>query len=316
MEPRFELDANDAATTLAYFRNRAVQLLHDDEDWRWSGLVTPLVHQGLEWGSETIFRDRDERPFVSVYVYAHARGRGHLRRHAGLRPRNTSYLTSPGCNVFDALAHLDPSTRLAAPMCAWPEYHAIEQHYGDGRARRSGVYFMHHIDEGLRVLHRWLHASDRAKRAWCLHPLVQGDADLRRSYDAGLLHGFEPEVVALALEYRSFANAFLSPMESHPGYGDPSKIAQSPLPEVGAMLTADKLQNCKDFRLHHRGPLRREGPGLWAEAKHKEPHPRTSHLERYFDSWLAALGVDPGEVDRLARETLIPACSLAPAREL
>jgi hypothetical protein len=39
-------------------------------------------------------------------------------------------------------------------------------------------------------------------------------------------------------------------------------------------------------------------------------------LERYFESWLAALGVDPGEVDRLARETVIPAGSVGPAREV
>jgi hypothetical protein len=298
-QPRFELDAIDVATTLEYFRNRAVQLLFDDDDWSWSGLVTPLVRDGVEWGSETVFHDRDGNPFVSVYVYANARGRGHLRRHAGMRPPEQRYLTTPGCGIFDALAHIDPRTRLAASISAWPEYRAIEQLYGGQRARRSGVYFMHHIDEGLRVLHRWLHASDRAKRAWCLHPLVQSDANLRRSYDMGLLDTFEPGVVALALEYRSFANGFLSPIESHPGYDDPTRIAMSPLPEVGEMLKADKLQNCKDFRLYHRAT-----------------HPRGARLQRYFESWLAGLGVEPGEVDRLARETLIPAGSIGPAREV
>lgn len=302
-QPRFELDARDVQTTLTYFRNRAVQLLHDDDDWSWSGQVTPLVHDAgegaMEWGSETVFHDRQGHPFVSVYVYAGARGRGHLRRHADARPPEQRYLTTPGCGIFDALAHIDPRTLMAAPICAWPEYLAIEREYGGQQARRSGVYLMHHIDEGLRVLHRWLHGSDRAKRAWCLHPLVQSDADLRRSYDAGLLDAFEPGVVALALEYRSFANAFLSPMQSHPGYGDPSRIAMSPLAEVGAMLKADKLQNCKDFRLYHR-----------------DTHPRTLHLQRYFESWLAALGLEPGDVDRLARETLIPAGSIAPAREV
>jgi hypothetical protein len=299
MEPRFELDGSDAATALAYFRNRAVQVLHDDDDWSWSGRITPLLHHGIEWASETTFHDRHGQEFVSVYVYLGARGQGHMRRHARARPDHQHYLTTPGCKIFDVLAHLDPGTRLAAPLSALPEYRAIEQHYGGARARRSQVYFMHHIDEGLRVLQCWLRASDRAKRAWCLHPLVQSDAELRRSYDAGLLDELEPGVVALALEYRSFANAFLSPMESHPGYADPARIAQSPLPEVGAMLIADKLQNCKDFRLYHRGT-----------------HPRTLHLERYFESWLAALGVDPGEVDRLARETVIPAGSIAPAREV
>ncbi|MFV8751441.1 hypothetical protein ACNOYE_12930 [Nannocystaceae bacterium ST9] len=294
MAPRFDHDARDAATTLDYFRNRAVQFLHDDMDWTWSGVVTPLVHEGVEWGSETRLRDREGHAFVSVYVYAGRRGQGHLRRHAAARPPGLRYLTSPGCGIYDALAHLDPSTVLGSPISGWPEYLAIERHYGEGRAARSGLPYMNHIDEGLRVLHRWLGAPERAMRAWCLHPLVQSDDDLRRSYAAGLLDDFAPAVVALALEYRNIANAFLSPMESHPGYTDPTTIARSPLAEIDAMLVADKLQNCKDFRLHHR-----------------DSHPRADWLARYFDQWLAALGVEPSEVDRLTRETAIPAGSIA-----
>jgi hypothetical protein len=191
------------------------------------------------------------------------------------------------------LVHLDPNSVLAAPISGWPEYVAIERYYGDTRAERSGLLYIQHTDEGLRVLHRWLGASERAKRAWCLHPLVQGDADLRRTYDTGLLDGFAPAVVTLALEYRNIANAFLSPNERHRGYEDSTAIARSPLAEVDAMLVADKLQNCKDFRRHHR-----------------TTHPRMDRLERYFDAWLAALGVDPARVDRLAAETEIPAATL------
>ena len=192
MSPRFDLDARDAAAAQAYFAGRATQMLHDDEDWRWSGVVTPLLRLGVEWGAETLLHDRGGAAFVSVYVYAGHRGQGHLRRHARLRPPDQRYVTTPGCGIFDALAHLDPRTVLAAPLSGRGEYEAIERHYGATRARRSGVPYMNHIDEGLRVLHRWLGASDRAKRAWCLHPLVQGDADLRRSHAAGLLDGFEP----------------------------------------------------------------------------------------------------------------------------
>ena len=298
MSPRFDHHAGDAATALDYFTDRAVQMLHDDADWAWSGVVTPLIHAGVEWGAETLLHDRRGDAFVSVYVYAGQRGRGHLRRHAMARASGQRYLTTPGCGIFEALAHLDPRTVLAAPLSGQAEYVAIENHYGATRARRSGRRYMNHIDEGLRVLHRWLGASDRAMRAWCLHPLVQGDADLRSTHAAGLLGGFEPAVVTLALEYRNIANAFLSPMERHPGYEDPARIALSPLAEVSAMLVADKLQNCKDFRGDHRD------------------HPRAAWLERYFQRWLAALGVDPAEVDRLARETAIPAGRIGAPREL
>lgn len=297
--PRFDLHVHDPAGTLAYFAGRAAQFLHDDHDWSWSGLVTPLTHQGAVWGTETIMHTNDGDPFVSVYVLAGHRGRGHLRRHAAARPAGQRYLTSPGCGIFDVLKHLDPTSVLAAPISGSPEYVAIEQFYGDARARRSEVPYMHHIDEGLRILHRWLGASDHAKQAWCLHPLVQGDDDLRPSHDAGILKNFEPAVVTLALEYRNIANAFLSRNESHPGFDDPGRIALSPLPEVNAMLVADKLQNYKDFLAHHR-----------------VAHPRADRLESYFQAWLTRLGVDPEQVQRLARETTLPAATLGPAREV
>lgn len=296
---RFDHHLSDPAGTLGYFRQRAFQFLHDDADWTWSGVVTPLTRAGAVWGSETLLHDHKGDAFVSVYVLAGQRGRGHLRRHADARPPGLRYLTSPGCEIYDVLAHLDPTSVLAAPISGWPEYVAIERHYGDARAARSGVPYMQHIDEGLRVLHRWLGASERAMRAYCLHPLVQGDADLRSTYDAGLLDAFAPAVITLALEYRNIANAFLSPNERHPGYEDFTAIARSPLAEVDAMLVADKLQNYKDFRQHHRAT-----------------HARADRLERYFDAWLAALGVDPAGVDRLAAETELPAATLGEAREV
>lgn len=299
MAARFDHDIAEVAGTLAYFRGRALQMLHDDGDWSWSGVVTPLIHDGATWGSETVLHDGRGDAFVSVYVLAGHRGRGHLRRHAAARPPGMRYVTTPGCKIHEVLRHLDPRSLLAAPISGWPEYEAIEAHYGDGHARRSGVPFMHHIDEGLRVLHRWLGASPRALRAWCLHPLVQGDEDLQRTYAAGLLDACEPAVVTLALEYRNIANAFLSPMEAHPGYDDPARITRSPLAEVNAMLVADKVQNCKDFRRDHRGV-----------------HPRSARLERYFGNWLDALGVDPAWVDRLAREVEVPAGSLGAARRV
>ncbi len=65
------------------------------------------------------------------------------------------------------------------------------------------------------------------------------------------------------------------------------------------MLVADKIQNFKDFRRYHR-----------------VSHPRSARLERYFDRWLAALGVDAGQVELLARETESPAGRRGPPREV
>ncbi len=295
---RFDLHATRTGAALAYFRNRAVQFLHDDIDYAWSGLVTPLTHRGVEWGAETLLHDPADGEFVSIYVYADQRGHGHLRRHAAARPPGQRYITSPGCGIFDVLAHIGGDPVLAAAFTATPEYRAIEEFYGDGRARRSGVFFMNHIDEGLFVLRR-LNALDATRRAWCLHPIVQGDADLARAVRAGALAPFANEVVVLAMEYRNIANRFLSPMEQHPGYDDPGQISRSPLVEVDQMLVADKVQNFKDFRQHHQAS-----------------HPRAARLGRYFQRWLAALGVDPHEVDVLAERATLPTGTIGPSREV
>ncbi len=296
---RFDLHADDSATALEYFRNRALQFLHDDVDYSWSGLVTPLTQRGIEWGAETILHDAAGTPFVSIYIYASARGHGHLRRHAAARPPGLRYITSPGCGIFDALVHVGGDPVLAAAFTGTPEYRAIEQHYGDRKAERSGVFFINHIDEGLLVLRRRLRSSDAAQRAYCLHPIVQSDDELAEAFRSRALDRFATEVVMLAMEYRNIANRFLSPMEDHPGYDDAAKIVRSPLIEVDHMLIADKVQNYKDFRLYHRAT-----------------HPRAAWLDRYFQRWLSALGVDPHEVDLLSERATIPAGAIGPGREV
>lgn len=161
------------------------------------------------------------------------------------------------------------------------EYRTIDEHYGDRCARRSGVRLMQHIDEGIALL-QWLGADPQAIRAYCLHPILQPDPELATVDLAGLTT--DPVVMALAMEYRSVANAYLSPM----GARDADDIRLSPLEAVNDMLRADKIQNYKDF-------LR----------DHSETHPRSAALQRYFQAWLARLGVDErfeGLVARLEEE--------------
>jgi hypothetical protein len=152
----------------------------------------------------------------------------------------------------------------------WKEHAAIATHYGDRRAQRSGVPLIRHIDEGLWIL-RELGASERAQRAYCLHPLLQGDDELRASYERLAELTEDPRVLVLALEYRRAANAALSTREDLDG---PESIALSPLEEVNDMLRADKVQNRKDFLRHHLGS-----------------HPRSDALDRYFKLWLERLGI-------------------------
>lgn len=149
------------------------------------------------------------------------------------------------------------------------EYQLIKKFYGDRVAKRSQVPLINHIDEGLIVL-KAIGAVETTKRAFCLHPLLQADADLQENY---YISSFvDHHALLLAMEYRSVANEFLSDkmdLETIP------KIRLSPLLEVNEMLIADKVQNYKDFTKYHYGT-----------------HPRSEKLNDYFHKWLEALDVN------------------------
>lgn len=159
------------------------------------------------------------------------------------------------------------------------EYRAIAAHYGERTARRSGVALLRHIDQGIAIL-REIGASDRAMRAFCLHPLVQSDADLATSHPRIGELTDDPYVLALALEYRNIANATLS----NRVIASAEDIPLSPLAEVNDMLVADKVQNRADFLTHHAAT-----------------HPRASELARYFELWLLRLGIDETRYQSLVR---------------
>jgi hypothetical protein len=149
------------------------------------------------------------------------------------------------------------------------EYHLISKHYGDRVAKRSQVPLINHINEGLIVLDS-LTSDIAAKQAFCIHPLVQNDMDLRENWPT-VANMCTPKVVMYAMEYRNIANAFLS--DKIPDFQN-SPIKLSPIAAVNDMLIADKVQNCKDFWTYHHGT-----------------HPRSNELEIYFDKWLDALDV-------------------------
>lgn len=147
------------------------------------------------------------------------------------------------------------------------EYKIISDFYGDKIANRSGVRLMNHIDEGLYILEK-IGASDVAKRAYCLHPIVQDDQSLKEN--SYLLKDIDSGVIIAAIEYRSVANEYLSKrvIESI------DEIRLSPLKDVNDMLIADKIQNRKDFELYHLGK-----------------HERSNELDQYFKNWFTRLEI-------------------------
>lgn len=150
-------------------------------------------------------------------------------------------------------------------------YQLIKSHYGNKIANRSKVPYINHIDEGLIILH-YIDATDDAKAAFCMHPIFQIPPSLKE-IDRKYLEQVDKYVLMLAMEYRNKANAYVCRPRTD-GYGV-EDLPVMVLPDVTAMLIADKVQNYKDFILYH-----------------SLSHPRKHELNRYFNMWLYQLGID------------------------
>lgn len=169
------------------------------------------------------------------------------------------------------------------------EYLAIREYYGNNYAKRSKVPLINHINEGIEIIEglggtlpdgRGFNEQAAAK-AFCLHPLFQADEAL---LDVGLNYAqvaLDALPVALAMEYRTHANSWLSDKVWVDQFLE-TKQTRGPsagnIPEVWAMLIADKVQNYKDFKIYHH-----------------ETHPRRVELNYYFKAWLKYLKVESYE---------------------
>lgn len=149
------------------------------------------------------------------------------------------------------------------------EYQMIKKYYGSDTTKRSGVKLINHIDEGLIILDK-IGASAIAKKAYCLHPIVQDDTSLSKNYGFDFQE-IDSKVIIATIEYRSVANEYLS----YRKIKTIKDIRLSPLKDVNDMLIADKIQNRKDFELYH-----------------KETHSRSAELDKYFKNWLQKLSID------------------------
>lgn len=148
------------------------------------------------------------------------------------------------------------------------EYKLIKEFYSDRIAIRSKVPLINHINEGVGILY-YLNSNIETMKAFALHPLVQSDKDLARNFQAMIANqNVSRLALALAMEYRNIANAYLSFREVKNIYD----ISLSPIPEVNEMLIADKIQNYKDFLKYH-----------------AKTHPRSKELDIYFNNWIDRL---------------------------
>lgn len=172
------------------------------------------------------------------------------------------------------------------------EYGLISLFYNDRTTVRSRVPLMDHIVEGVMLLlsvydvtssYEHSHSLSDVQKAYCIHPLLQEDKNLKR-YHSIISQVCDPTVVLLATEYRNIANSFLSTKLDDPnisktitkkGLDKASKeIKLSPIDAVNYMLIADKIQNYTDFMIYH-----------------KSTHPRSKELYNYFRMWFERLGI-------------------------
>jgi hypothetical protein len=267
---RFEMNADTLEIAALYFKRRALQARIDGVVPE-STEVEALYHQGTAWGVRAFARTADGTRVQTLYTYASQRGRGHMSRY--LSETRVPVVTTPDCNIEAYLARKNAPHLVVSRITDTSEYKAIEAFYGDRAAKRSGVLLMNHIDEGLVILAE-RKAPESAQRAFCIHPILQADEDLARAYRRLPQVSESPHVLALAMEYRNIANSTLS----HRHIEALEQIALSPLPEVNAMLVADKIQNFKDFILFHQAT-----------------HTRAKELTCYFVRWLTRLGITKDE---------------------
>lgn len=157
-------------------------------------------------------------------------------------------------------------------------YKLIKKYYGNKKAKRSGVPYINHIDEGLIILDA-IDATSCAKDAYCIHPILQDDDSLNVMLP--LVADVDYRTIITAMEYRNVANRGLSCYQ----VDNPDHIYLGPLKDVRDMLIADKVQNRKDFLLYH-----------------LDTHPKSIELDRYFRNWLRALKVTEAEYNHLVQK--------------
>lgn len=263
---RIEHNANTKEEVLNYYQTRARQLI--SEGFIWSKKLTPI-----EGGYSTIFYNGKEE-FLSFYILEDNR-----KKRLGIEAIKCSepIITVPDCKIEDFLEKYKKEFFVKCHFTETLEYKSIQEYYGNKRAARSNCYLMNHIDEGLYILNS-IGASVSAKKAFCIHPIIQSDDDLAANWCI-VKNKFNANVLGLALEYRHIANAYLSDRYIN----SIEDINLSPLQEVNDMLIADKIQNYKDFIIYH-----------------SKSHDRKDILDTYFKNWLIKLNISMYRFEELS----------------
>lgn len=265
-------DNPDAVT--GYFVERARQARHYGYQLTYIG----NIFDGTSYLGKMAFWTNSETTFLSPYVFADKRGRGQYKKIC--QQMGLTILTKPDCKLTgylrkNGVSHVSMSNTVA--------YDLVQQYYEDKYAKRSGLHYMNHIDEGLTILSA-LDVHPVVKAAFCVHPIYQDNqTDLISQFEAYAT--WQSDVARMARLYARAANAFL-PVDVASGKYPPKLETDRPTVEmadaVRHMLIADKIQNRKDFEANL-GQFSRE-----------QAYP----LRRYFDLWFDVLNITEQQYHR------------------
>ena len=260
---RFNLCANTHNDAIQYINNRALQIAH-------TGAILISIEEFTE-GVYALF-EFNNKLYCSIYILNDYRGKNIYyniwKNKCKILGYTIKILTTSRCALSSYLKHKNIPHILMNGLTNTAEYKLIETIYGNSYAKRSGVFYMNHIDEGLYILSK-LNASLESKLGYIIHPIFQSDKQLRTIYNHTDLTNLTSQALINAVEYRSVANDYLS----HKMIDDIDDIRLSPLKDVNIMLIADKIQNRKDFELY------------------QKTHERYNELLLYFKNWLNVLNI-------------------------
>lgn len=258
-EQRFNHDCETHDEASRYLRNREKQLRHQNIRLQ---TIKPHPH-----GTIGIW-EKGLNKYISFFIFPEFRSQGLYKEV--ITGQHLPVLTVNDCDIVNYLQRNKIPHEVMGEFLDTVEYKLISKFYGDKKAKRSQAFLMNHIDEGLEVLSK-IGASQDAMRAFCIHPILQSDEDLKENFDWISKTEITPRVLMLALEYRNIANSYLSTRKIE----DLRDIHLSPIKDVNDMLIADKVQNYKDFILYHKGT-----------------HPRSTELIFYFENWFNRLEIN------------------------
>lgn len=196
--------------------------------------------------------------FAALYLYDEYRGWGTYRELLKkLNEAGYSIATFEDCGLEKYYQRYNIEYTVFKPL---KSYEIISSYYEGKRAKRTGLPYINHINEGCQLIDSDLVL---AREAFMLHPIFQ-DGN-QNNVD---LSGINKGVIKLAEKYAKLANSYLP------------KDYESPAPKVNnevlrEMLLADKIQNYKDYKRY----------------KHVFDEEKQNQLEIYFNNWFKTLNI-------------------------